>query len=72
VIIFWLMKGIGLYDENFKMREDEDLRIRFEKKHKITNLELPLYRYRKHDNNMTNNKIGMAKYKKILKSKHKE
>lgn len=65
-----LILGIGLYDENFKMREDEDLRLRFEKNHNIRNVELPLYRYRKHDNNMTNNKIGMAKYKKILKTKH--
>lgn len=62
---------IGLYDENFKMREEEDLRIRFAKNHIIKNIELPLYRYRKHDNNMTNNKKDMAKYKKILKSKHK-
>ncbi|MEO6693753.1 MAG: glycosyltransferase family A protein [Ignavibacteria bacterium] len=63
---------IGLYDENFKMREEEDLRIRFAKNHIIKNIELPLYRYRKHDNNMTNNKHDMAKYKKILKSKHKK
>jgi len=67
-----LLFGIGLYDENFKMREEEDLRIRFAKKHNIKNIELPLYRYRKHDNNMTNNKKGMAKYKKILKSKHRD
>lgn len=65
-----LLFGIGLYDENFKMREDEDLRIRFEKKHNIYNIELPLYRYRKHSNNMTKNKKGMAKYKKFLISKH--
>jgi glycosyltransferase involved in cell wall biosynthesis len=65
-----LLFGIGLYDENFKMREEEDLRLRFEKKHKIRNIDIPLYRYRKHDNNMTNNKRGMAKYEKILKSKH--
>ncbi len=52
------------------MREEEDLRIRFEKDHNIKNIELPLYRYRKHENNMTNNKKGMAEYKKILKSKH--
>jgi len=65
-----LLFGIGLYDENFKMREDEDLRIRFEKNHKIHNIEIPLYRYRQHNNNMTSNKKGMAKYKKILKSKH--
>jgi len=65
-----LLFEIGLYDENFKMREEEDLRIRFEKNHNIKNLELPLYRYRKHENNMTNNKKGMAKYKKKLKTKH--
>lgn len=65
-----LLFEIGLYDENFKMREDEDFRIRFEKKHKIYNIELPLYRYRKHENNMTNNKQGMDLYEKYLKSKH--
>jgi glycosyltransferase involved in cell wall biosynthesis len=65
-----LLLGIGLYDENFKMREDEDLRIRFEKNHNIKNIDLPLYRYRKHENNMTSNKKGMAKYKKKLKTKH--
>ena len=65
-----LLLGIGLYDENFKMREEEDLRIRFERDHNIKNIELPLYRYRKHNANMTNNKKGMAKYKKILKTKH--
>lgn len=65
-----LLLGIGLYDENFRMREEEDLRIRFEKDHNIKNIELPLYRYRKHDNNMTNNKKGMAEYKEILKTKH--
>lgn len=65
-----LLLGIGLYDVNFKMREEEDLRIRFEKNHKIRNIELPLYRYRKHDNNMTSNVKGMEEYQKILKTKH--
>jgi hypothetical protein len=53
-----------------KCCEDEDLRIRFAKKHNIMNIELPLYRYRMHNNNMTNNKTDMAKYKKILRTKH--
>jgi len=61
---------IGLYDEKFKMREDEDLRIRFEMNHLIKNIEVPLYRYRKHDKNMTNNFQEMEKYKKKLKKKH--
>ncbi len=62
---------IGLYDESFLSREEEDLRIRFEKKYKIHRLELPLYRYRKHEDNMTNNDGQMKYFLGKLKSKHK-
>ena len=58
---------IGLYDETFHCNEEIDLRIRFEKKFKINRLELPLYRYRKHENNMTNNLNEMEKYENLLK-----
>lgn len=61
---------VGLYDEKFKMREEEDLRIRFQKDHMIRNIELPLYRYRKHGNNMTKNKKAMKEFAKFLKTKH--
>jgi glycosyltransferase involved in cell wall biosynthesis len=44
---------IGLYDESFLMAEDLDLRMRFEKHWPIHRLELPLYRYRMHRDNMT-------------------
>ena len=50
---------IGLYDERFLSKEDEDLLIRFQKKFKVTNLEIPLYKYRQHNNNMTKNKIRL-------------
>jgi glycosyltransferase involved in cell wall biosynthesis len=62
---------IGLYDDNFRAREDEDFRIRFLKKYNIYNIILPLYRYRRHDSNLTNNESEMAKYKQILDDKHK-
>lgn len=62
---------IGLYDETFKAREEEDLRIRFLKKHNIHNIILPLYRYRMHDNNLTKNKKIMSQYKRKLNGKHK-
>jgi glycosyltransferase involved in cell wall biosynthesis len=65
-----LLYEIGLYDSKFRMLEDEDIRIRFEKKYKIQNIELPLYRYRKHENNMTKNKNLMAKYARKLNGKH--
>lgn len=65
-----LLIDIGLYDEKFRAREEEDLRIRFQKKYSVYNIILPLYRYRMHDNNLTKNKKEMDKYKKKLVSKH--
>lgn len=62
---------IGLYDENFRAWEDEDLRIRFIKKGYLTyNIPLPLYRYRQHHANLTKNKKYISKYKRLLKKKH--
>lgn len=65
-----LLIGIGLYDESFHAREDEDLRIRFMKKHSIYNIILPLYRYRMHGNNLTKNTEKMDIYKQKLDDKH--
>ncbi len=62
---------IGLYDEEFLAREDEDLRIRFLKKYKSYNIILPLYRYRMHDSNLTKDKEKMERFKNKLKWKHK-
>ncbi len=61
---------VGLYDESFRAREDEDLRIRFLKKYKIYNIILPLYRYRMHDNNLTKDKQKMDEHLKKLIHKH--
>lgn len=61
---------IGLYDEQFLYLEDEDLRVRYLKKYKIYRLELPLYRYTKHQGNMTKNEEQVSHYKKILAMKH--
>jgi|TARA_B110000483_G_scaffold182711_1_gene216115 glycosyltransferase involved in cell wall biosynthesis len=60
---------IGMYDEQFLLNEDKDLRSRFENEFVINRVELPLYRYRKHENNMTNNKKVMNYYDKKLKEK---
>lgn len=61
---------IGLYDTEFKCQEDEELRTRFLKKYTIHRLELPLYRYRRHAENMTNDLITMQHYKDKLQLKH--
>jgi glycosyltransferase involved in cell wall biosynthesis len=61
---------IGLYDPKFVFNEDMDLRIRFEKKYTIKHIELPLYRYRQHDNNSSKDQIKKEKFGKLLKEKH--
>jgi glycosyltransferase involved in cell wall biosynthesis len=61
---------IGLYDEEFRAREEEDLRIRWAQKYNIYNIILPLYRYRMHDNNLTKNQDEMEKHRELLQNKH--
>ena len=65
-----LLIEIGLYDEQFKAREEEDLRIRFLERFNIYNIPLPLYRYRRHDNNLTNNAEMMQQAQNQLNQKH--
>ena len=62
---------LGLYDNKFLVHEDKDLRYRFLKKFKIYRIPLPLYRYRKHEKNITNNLLKMKKHFKQFKKKHK-
>ena len=62
---------IGLYDEEFKLYEERDLRHRFEKIYKIHRLELPLYRYRRHGNNITNDQEALDYHAQKLREKHK-
>ena len=61
---------VGLYDDGFLMHEDRDLRTRFLKKYGIHRVELPLYRYRRHEANMTNDRDTWDEYEQRLKEKH--
>lgn len=63
---------IGLYDESFLLHEERDLRFRFLQKYNIHRLELPLYRYRRHENNITNNIEAMEHHMSNLIQKHGE
>lgn len=60
---------IGLYNETQLWNEEKELMNRFLEKHSITHLNFPLYRYRKHDGNMTNDEEMMSKFKVIQKNK---
>jgi glycosyltransferase involved in cell wall biosynthesis len=63
---------VGLYDETFRLHEERDLRIRFEKTRRIHRLELPLYRYRRHESNITNDTEAMEFHYQNLLKKHGE
>ena len=63
---------IGLYDESFLIHEERDLRYRFLQKYSIHRIELPLYRYRRHGNNLTNNKEVAEHHLNRLIAKHGE
>jgi len=61
---------IGLYDPAFRAMEEEELRRRFESQYRIENIELSLYRYRRHEHNMTKNKKKIEYYTKMMEKKH--
>jgi hypothetical protein len=63
---------VGLYDESFLLHEDRDLRFRFLKKYDIHRVELPMYRYRRHDTNITNDGVADELHLKKLIEKHGE
>ncbi len=64
--------NIGLYDEEFRAREEEDLSIRWKKKYGVHRIVLPLYRYRMHSNNLTKDEEAMDFGADLLKSKHQQ
>ncbi len=59
--------NLGLYNENFLINEEIEFRNRFTKNYKINRLEIPLYRYRQHDTNITKDK-KKKKYDDLLKT----
>lgn len=61
---------LGLYNEKMKIHEDKDLLLRFLENHNIYSIPLPLYRYRRHANNITNRSDDMQSYLEILKKKY--
>jgi glycosyltransferase involved in cell wall biosynthesis len=62
---------IGLYDESFLRHEDRDLRLRFLDRYTIHHVPLPLYRYRRHEDNITNDSAMMAHHEQRLHEKHR-
>jgi hypothetical protein len=62
--------AVGLYDEKLNLCEDRDLRLRFMQRYHIGHVDLPLYRYRKHRDNLTNNESLLAYYNGKIEEKY--
>ena len=64
------LQDLGLYDENFLLHEDLEFRFRFLMRHNIIRIPLPLYRYRRHESNMTNDLELQETFLNLLQEKH--
>ncbi len=64
--------NVGMYDEDLRMHEDSDFRGRFSAQYRIGHLPVPLYRYRRHSSNMTNNYEQSAYYAALLRAKQND
>ena len=64
--------SLGLYDVDMRLNEEKELMLRFSKKYNIERIPIPLYRYRKHESNITLNIDQMERYNSILNAKLNE
>ncbi|MBX3048307.1 MAG: glycosyltransferase family 2 protein [Anaerolineales bacterium] len=58
-----LIRNLGMYNSEFRHREEEELRARLAEYYQIHHLRIPLYRYRMHESNKTKNKAAMDQFK---------
>ncbi len=58
-----LIRNLGMYNSEFRHREEEELRARLADYYQIHHLRIPLYRYRMHESNKTKNKAAMDEFK---------
>lgn len=63
------LNEIGMYDENFSCQDGYDIWIRLTYKYKVGNINEPLFYYRKHTNNLTNNKIKILDTRSLITKK---
>ena len=64
------MVDVGLYDTSLRVAEDVDFRMRFEKRYCIERINLPLYRYRMHKQNLTLDEQNNDRYLDMVSKKH--
>lgn len=63
------MISVGGYNEEYLVHEDREFRNRYEQEFEVQYLSIPLYRYRKHDGNLTNDSELMNFYARTLEDR---
>lgn len=63
--------AIGGYNEEFLWLEEREFRSRFEKKFSVEHIPIPLYRYRRHEANITNDAAAMSHFEEKLAEESK-
>ena len=58
----------GMYDNKFKHREEEEIRLRLGKRYSIHNLNIPLYKYKIHQNNKTKSTKYLVDFREKIDS----
>lgn len=66
------LEAIGLYDPEFRNAEDFDLLKKYVKNFNGYHLRLPLYRYRRHEKNMTNDVVARIKWEAKSNDKNRK
>lgn len=62
------LKELGGYNESFTCQDGYDLWIKFVTHHKVSNINEPLFSYRRHGQNLTTNEDRILKTRKQIKS----
>ncbi|SMG53003.1 Cytidylyltransferase [Marivirga sericea] len=62
------LKDLGGYNESFTCQDGYDLWIKFITNHKVSNINTPLFSYRRHGQNLTTNEDKILKTRKQIKS----
>ena len=63
------LQEVGMYDENFSCQDGYDIWIRLTYKYKVGNINKPLFYYRKHGNNLTNNNSKILNTRLLITKK---
>lgn len=59
---------IGLYDDTFRFHEDKELRMRFDRRFTVVRIPIPLYRYCRHETNLSLDRELDAEYSKKIEA----